>query len=498
MHPDGKGEAPLVTANYAPPVPSRDGQAPAPAPRSQYAIRDLTSGSIPRNLWFLAWPQVIDGALRVVDQLADMVWAGIFGHRAIAGMGVAQQYVQLGFTARHGIDGAMRAMVARAFGMRNPELANAALFQAATVTFIYGLVLALIGVFLSEPLLRLLGVSDGVVDEGVAYMRLQLIGQGMVGFNMLSAHALSAAGDSFTPMKATALSRVIHFLLSPVLMFGLLGVPHFGLSGAALANIIGHSISMGILFYVLFSGASRMHLRLRAYRFDWPLTRQLLKIGIPASVTGMERSLAQLLVVVLVAPFGDSAVAAFTLTRRVEIFAHMGSQGLGLASGTIVGQSLGAGRPGRARQTILWAAGYIAVLNFALSALIFAFPVAFLSIFNREPEFLEIGEIWLRIQVAGYAVMGIGQIFAQSFNTAGATLFVMIVTLASMWGVELPLGLLLSRGTELGQFGIAWAVVAATVVRLVAFIPYFLSGRWQHVRVFAHEPSIFRTPQPVR
>lgn len=173
----------------------------------------------------------------------------------------------------------------------------------------------------------------------------------------------------------------------------------------------------------------------------------------------------------------------------------MGSQGLGLASGTIVGQSLGAGRPRRARQTILWAAGYVAAVNLALSLAIFAFPVAFLSIFNREPEFLTIGETWLRIQVVSYAVMGIGQIFAQSFQTAGATMFVMLVTLGTMWGVELPLGLLLSRGTDLGQFGIAWAIVVAMVVRLAAFLPYFLSGRWQHIRVFAHEPSIFRTPQ---
>ena len=104
----------------APPVP-HDGLPQDPRPprgrgrgRSAYATRDLTDGSVRRTLWFLAWPQTADGALRMVDQLADLVWAGFIGSLAIAGMGVAQLYSQMAFTARMGLDMGMRAMVSRA------------------------------------------------------------------------------------------------------------------------------------------------------------------------------------------------------------------------------------------------------------------------------------------------------------------------------------------------------------------------------------------------
>ena len=107
--------------------PSGDGQRRGPGSggrRSAYATRDLTTGSIPRNLFFIAWPQFIEGFLRVVDQLADLVWAGFLGTRAIAGMGVAQQYTQMAFTGRQGIDISQRAMISRAIGMGDQALAN--------------------------------------------------------------------------------------------------------------------------------------------------------------------------------------------------------------------------------------------------------------------------------------------------------------------------------------------------------------------------------------
>ena len=97
----------------------------APRRRSAYATRDITQGSIPRTLWFLAWPQYLESSFQVIDQLADLVWAGLFGgFRAIAGIGAAQQFAQTGFTLRQGVDMSMRAMVSRAMGMRDPSLAN--------------------------------------------------------------------------------------------------------------------------------------------------------------------------------------------------------------------------------------------------------------------------------------------------------------------------------------------------------------------------------------
>jgi len=455
--------------------------------RSAYATRDLTSGSIPRNLWFLAWPHTVEGVLRILDHVVDLALAGIFSYRHIAGMGAAQQFSQIGFTARMGLDVGMRAMVSRAVGMGDIELANRVVLQAGFLAAIYGVAMSIIGLVFTELLLGLLGISEGVIAEGAAYMRVTFVGQAPVAFAVLASHALSASGDSLTPMKTSILMRAMHIALSPILMFGLLGAPQLGLAGAAFANMISQGIAAVILIWVLFSGTSRLKLTLRGYRLDWVILRQIIKIGLPASITGMERSFSQLLLMGLIAPFGDAAVALFALSRRIEMFSHGSSQGLAQASGTIVGQSIGRGRPERARQTVLWASGYAIVLNVVLSILIAAFPIAILSIFTRDQELLNLGVPWLLIQAVGYSAIGVGMVASHAFQTAGATVYVMLVTLGTMWGIEIPLAVVLSRFTDLGPYGLAWAMVASMLARPILYVPYFFAGRWLRVRLFAHE-----------
>jgi putative MATE family efflux protein len=451
--------------------------------------RDLTNGSIPRNLWGMAWPQSVEGVMRVVDQMLDLVWAGFLGTPHIAGIGVAQQYTQMVWTARQGVDTAQRAMVSRAIGMGNLPLARLSVYQAATVTTVFWLVIATIGILFTEPMLQLLGVSDSVSDKAVPYMRVQFAGQGFMGFQQLSSHALIASGDPLTPMRSQIVSRVAHGLLSPILVFGLLGLPGFGIAGAPMAAATGNAIALTLNARVLLTGRSRLHLKLSEYRIEPKLIWQIIRIGGPAAVNGAERSVAQLLLVGLVTPFGDNTLAAYTLSRRVEMFANLGSQGFGQASGVIVGQNLGAGNTARARQTILWALGYVMTLKTILTLLLFIFPHILLSLFTRDPELLALASTWVRIQCIGHLAMGSGNVFMQSFMTAGATMWPMFVTLVALWCVELPLAYLLSQELGVGALGIAWGSTMAMLVRPALNIPYFLSGRWMRAKVFADQST---------
>jgi putative MATE family efflux protein len=428
--------------------------------------------------------------------MADLVWAGFLGTKSIAGIGVAQQYTQMAWTARQGVDTAQRAMVSRAVGMGDLKLANHVVLQCGTVTLGFFLVVASIGIFLTEPLLQLLGVSSAVIDEAVPYMRLQFMGQGVIGFQMLSGHALAAAGDTMTPMKATMASRIIHIFLSPALVFGLFIFPDLGIAGAALAAIIANAVGLVMNLRSLMSGNSRLHLKLSEYRFDPHMIWQIVKVGTPAALNGAERSIAQLVLTRFVTPFGDNALAAFTLTRRVEMFSNLGSQGFGQAAGIIVGQNLGAGKPERAKKTVLWAIGYVLSVKSVFCTLLFLFPDVFLSLFTRDQELLDIGSTWIRIQVFGYLAMGAGQVLMQSYQTAGDTMVPAIVTLVAMWGVEVPLAYILpNAGLGLGQYGIAVAVMMAAFARLFMLVPYFFTYRWMRVRVFdAPSPQAGATP----
>ena len=301
---------------------------------------------------------------------------------------------------------------------------------------------------------------------------------GILGFHRLTAGALQASGDPMTPLKAASTTRIVHLVMSPLLIFGWLWFPSLGLAGAAVARLSAEWIGLAINIYGLTRGSSRVRLSLRGYRVDLPLMWLLIKQGLPASVTNMQRGTSQLIVVGIVAPFGDGALAAFTVTRRAENLVSQGSRGLGRAAGVLAGQNLGAELPDRARSAVMWAAIYSAAASVVLSALIVGFPEPLVKLFGSDAEFVSHAAKWVVIMAVGYLSVSLVQVFTQAFNTSGDTLGPMVITLATVWAVELPLAFLLSLLTPLGEYGVAWAIVIGMTARLALFIWYYLRGSW--------------------
>ena len=452
--------------------------------RSAYATRDLTTGGVRRNLWFIAWPQMVAGLFNASDQLADIFWAAkVAGFSAIGGIGVAQAYGHLIMMARMGLDVGMQAVIARAVGARRLDLANHAMLQAFTLTFLLSLILTIFGVLFAPFLLRIVGVSETVADMAVVYLQFQFVSSGIQGFRQTTGAALQASGDTFTHMKSTIASRVLHLIISPFLIFGWFGMPEMGIAGAAAANAGAQVVGVVWNLYALSSGSSRLKLSPLEYRVDLPLMWRIIKIGAPATATQMERGLSEMVLIRLVSPFGDLPLAAYSLTRRLERLTNIGSQGMGRASGILVAQNLGAEQPARARSTVKWAVGYVMAIRGAAGILLIVFPEFFISLFTSEPEFVETAVVWLRIQAVAGTLLGGGQVFQQSFNVAGDTLAPMLVTFMSMWVMEIPIAFVLSRWTPVEALGIAIAIAIAMLIRFALYGGYYFTGRWLRIGV---------------
>ena len=393
--------------------------------KSAYVTRDLTAGSVPRNLVFLAWPMIGSSSFRVVEMLADLFWAGLgFGTAAIAGVGTAQMWVQIIMGSRRGLDIAVRAMVSRAVGATNLPLANHVALQGLTFSAAVSWAIALIGILLTPQLMGLVGVGDDVVAEATMYMRIQFVALAIAAMTQICLAIFQASGDSLTPFRIQMFSRVSHLVLSPLIIFGW-GIPGFsgmGIAGAAVSNALTGALGLSYLIYILFAGKSRMHLTFNGYTIDLPTIWRMVRLGLPASGNNLERTLGDLVLFLLVAPFGTVSLAAYILAHRAHEVVNFAAGGTAQASGVIVGQSLGAGRPQRARQTVLWGVAIVTYTALISGGLVLIFPQVILSIFNPSPELLEVATVWLRIQAVGFVAAASGRVFNQSFSTAGDTL----------------------------------------------------------------------------
>jgi putative MATE family efflux protein len=446
--------------------------------------RDWTQGSIMGNLWGLAWPMTVSALVEQLGPTVDMIWMGKLGQSAMAGVGVASLAVMTVNAARQGLNTGIRAMIARAIGAKDLEEANRVTQQGLVVSTIFAIIMAIIGGFFSESILSLLGIEPEVVKTGAAYMRIQLVGSIFMSMGMLANGVMQASGDTVTPMKLIVAGRLLHVALAPFLIFGWWIFPRLEVQGAAVTNIIQYAfISAGIGWWVLFSGHSRIKPTMKGFRFDGKILWRMVKVGLPASFTGMERNFASLLIVKFISPFGTVAVAAHSLLNRIDPFFHMPAQGFGQAAGVLAGQNLGAQQPDRAEKTG-WIASFIFTGAMVLaSAIVLLIPGPIIRIFNSDADLVQLTTIFLRIEILNYMVFGFVTVLMNCLNGTGDTWIPMWTNLVSMWVVNVPLAWFLSTRTDLGVYGVRWAMAIAIVIRAVVYVVYWKIGYWKRKRI---------------
>jgi putative MATE family efflux protein len=445
--------------------------------------RDWTKGSVTRNLLSLSWPMVVMESLWVVSQITDLIWVGRLGSRSIAGVGIANAVLAMVYSVDMGMIVGVRAMIARCVGAGDTDGANHVTGQAILLGSVWGLLVTTLGAFLAAPMLRVLGTDPAVVDEGAAYLRLMLVG--WVGFEVLvmGLYAIQASGDAITPMLIEGAMRTVHVALCPFLVLGLWVFPHFGVRGAALANVIGQSLGALILLLVLFTGYSRLHLRLQDFRLAPRTLWRLLRVGIPAVGMNLQGSLGGIFLMGLVVPFGTMAVAAHSLASRVEMFLSVPGVGLGTGAGVLVGHNLGAGQPKRAVKTAWLALGFVQAFMLACCVVILFWVERIIGVFTSDPGVIALGSTLLRISTAGYLVTALSYVLQNCIAGAGDTVPNMVISIGVIWVVQLPLAFVLPRLANLGIYGVRWAMAANLIVAAIASLIYFTTGRWKTKRI---------------
>jgi putative MATE family efflux protein len=423
----------------------------------------------------------------LVEQLGptiDMIWMGRLGSTAMAGVGVAGLAVMVLVAARQGLNIGIRAILARAVGAKDLLEANRVTQQALIISAFFGLFMAAVGIFFSEAILRLLGVSPAVVKQGASYMRIQLIGSFFMSFAMMARGIMQASGDAVMPMKISLATRTLHVVLSPFLIFGWWIFPRLEVNGAALTNLIAEGIlGAGVGWWILFSGRSRLKPTLHQFRPDIGLLWRMIRVGLPSSLTGMERGFAHLFIVWFIAPFGTVALAAHSLIQRIDIVFHMPALGVGQAAGVLAGQNLGAGRADRAAKTGWTAAASYSALMVLMSVMVWFFGENLIRLFNNEPELVRMANTFLRIQIVDYLVFGVVVVLMYCLNGVGDTMVPMLTTFGTIWLIQIPLAHFLPQWTDWGVYGVRWAMVTGIVLRAVIYSIYFKGGWWKTRKV---------------
>ena len=445
--------------------------------------RDWTKGNIFKNLLSLSWPLIIGNVLTSTGPVIDMIWVGKLGSASVAGVAVSYLLVQLLDSFKMGLDMGTRAMIAHFVGAGDNQMANHVALQGYVVTIGFAAIVGTIGALLAVPILRMMGLDPEAVAEGAPYLRIQFVGILTMGLIWQNQGTMQFSGDTIGPMKVAIVYRFVHVVLCPFMVFGWWVFPRLGTSGAAYTGIISASMGAAIGLWFLLSGRTRLKLSFRYFRPDAKMIWRIIKIGVPASVTGIERQLGQVVLTWLITPFGIIATAAHALVLQVTQLVNITGSGLGQGAAVLVGQNLGAHQPSQSEKSGWLGVGSYTIVLVFVSLAVWFWGRNVIGIFNNEVDVLEVGKTFLKIQVVTYLFSGCTVVLQQCLNGAGDTLPVMIVTLLGMFVVQLPLAFVLSRYTGLGVHGTYWGIAVGTIVMAAIYATYFRVGLWKRKKL---------------
>jgi len=430
----------------------------------------LTVGPLRPVVLRLAAPAVAMMACHFSFNLIDSIWVGrLIGPAALAAVSTAGFYVWVALSLGEMVEIGLTAVAARRHGEGNPERAARAAAAAVIYAVAAGAVVSLVGLLVMDALFRLMTVPPEVAHLGHTYLATWLLGAPLVfGFFAVEA-AFRAAGDTRTPFLMLAGSVLFSIALDPLLIWRL------GVEGAALTSVMvrGGGFLLGIVI------ALRRGL-IRIAAPDWLALPTIIRIGAPLSLAGVLLSGIYMLLTRFTSRFGTPALAALGVGHKMEGLGFIAISGFSLAASALVGQNLGAGQEARAREAVRLTVQYCLVVTVTTAVAFLVIPGTFVRLFTSDAAVIADGVLYLRVIAFAQIGQSFELILEGALAGAGYTFWPQIVS-TSLTALRIPLAAWWSG--LVGLLGIWLALSVTAILRGVAMILFWRSGRWRRATV---------------
>jgi putative MATE family efflux protein len=445
--------------------------------------QDFTKGSIGVAAFLLAVPMVLEMMMESIFAVVDIFFVASLGFEAVAVVGLTEAVLTLIYAIAIGLSMGVTAMVARRIGESNAEKANQIAGQALWTGMLVSLLIAAIGISYAEDILRLMGADDAVMEMGKNYTLLMLTGSITIIYLFLINAIFRGAGDANVAMRSLWLANGLNIVLDPLLIYGIGPFPEMGVTGAAVATLIGRGSGVIYQLYHLChhhsNRASRIRVGLAQLKPVWTDMLALVKVSLGGILQFLIATASWIALVRIVSTYGSAAVAGYTIAIRIVIFTILPAWGMSNAVATLVGQNLGAGQPDRAEQSVWKVARYNLYFMLAVAVIFVLFAETLIGLFSEDPLVIADGVNCLRFIAYGYGFYGIGMILIQAFNGAGDTMTPTRINFVCYWLLQIPLAYGLAQYWQLGTNGVFIAITIAESLLAVIGLWVFRQGKWK-------------------
>ena len=397
----------------------------------------MLHGAIWNKIPLFALPVAATAILEQLFNASDIAIVGNFTGAqrtaAVAAVGANSPIISLLVNLFVGIALGANVVIAHAIGQGDKNTVQKAVHTSILVSLLGGVLVAALGELAAAPLLHLLQVPDDVFPLALLYLRIYLLGMPVILLYNFEAAIFRSVGETKIPLLALAVSGVVNVALN-LFFVAVLGMT---VNGVAIATVISNALSSAILYFRLRTTAREVHVEPHLLRIDLGILKRILRIGLPAGIQSGVFSLANIIIQSAINSLGTVVMAASSAAFNIEIFTYDIVNAFGQACTTFVGQNFGAGELKRCKKTLLLCLAEGAVVLVASIALILSFGKPLLSIFNSDPEVIDIGYIRLMMIVSAHFFSMLYEVMSGYLRGFGISLGPAILTMIGVCVVRL-------------------------------------------------------------
>ena len=425
-------------------------------PAAGAAPQENKMGVMPvgRLLAGMAVPMMISMLVQALYNVVDSVFVSRISENAFNAVGLAFPLQSLMIAVGAGTAVGINALLSRSLGEKKQEMADRAAGAGIFLSLCSAVVFALIGIFLSRPFFMAQAKTvPEIVEMGTDYTRICLGLSVGIFCQFCFERLLQSTGRTTLAMITQLIGAITNIVLDPIFIFGLCGAPRLGVTGAAVATVLGQFVGAGLAILLNFKKNPDVNLRLRLIRFDKTAVREIYRVGIPSIIMQSIGSVMTFGMNKILIGFTEAATAVFGAYFKLQSFIFMPVFGLNNAMVPIVSYNYGAARMDRVKRTFrLTVVTAIAIMS--VGCLLFeTIPAQLLGFFSPSEEMLSIGLAALRIIGVTFPLAGFCIIAGSMFQAIGNPIHSLVVSVCRQLVVLLPSAYLLSLS---GRLELVW------------------------------------------
>lgn len=425
----------------------------------------------------LALPAIAENFFQTLLGFVDTLFVSRIGLAEVSAVGVTNAILAIYFAVFMAIGVAVNVYVANNLGAERIERARHIAQQAIVLSVVVGVTFGVVTLFFAEPLLRLMGVENDVLEAGSTYFKIVGIPSIVMALMFVLSSILRGAGDTKSPMKVSIVINVVNIVLDYMLIFGFWIIPELGLVGAALATVIARLVGTLLLMNYI-RKTEVIAFRKDFWRPDLEHQLELVNLGSPAAIERLVMRAGQIVYFGFIVVLGTNTFAAHQIAGNLEVFSYMLAYGFATAATILVGRNIGAGDHETAKEyarlSTFMAMGFMSLFGVVL----FFFGGWAGSLFTDDPQVIKDIDVALKIAAVFQPFLAVVLVLTGGFQGANNTKFPMYLTTIGMWVIRTGAVYVLAIQMQMGIAGVWIAIGLDIVFKAIVLWIQFSRGRW--------------------